>query len=347
MATMSSQDGLPKPALFFYKKCNAEHMKPVGAKCERTKRDQEKRDNSRDSTKKTPKSKIDNENSQDKTLDLILNTMTTLKQKLGAMDERICGLAQQIKPSSKTSTCKSRSRDQTKRRTITELDDDNVAQSSQGAPAAQGSARTLFTQTFSDTAVTFKPLQTPVQAKKSKSDEMGVGPRGSDVTAFLTPQVRSVQPLSSRVEQVWSLTEQEPSRDTRVTDQQTVQDINQGAFNHINQFGIPVRVEGVVNHVQSSRDTRAQGTEKISAEDTGQTMTLETLRTSPIIQQLVEERIAVMESRMHTELQQGVYTCKKSGRYNTSETPHGTPYLRWPNESSLTGTARRRVPLMT
>ena len=123
-----------------------------------------------------------------------------------------------------------------------------------------------------------------------------------------------------------------------------MQDINQSAFNHVDQFGIPVRVQGVVPPAQPSRDTSVQGIEKFTAEDAGQSMTLETLRTNPIIQQLVEERIAVMESRMRTELQQGVYKRKKSGRYNTLETPHGTPQVRWPNEGCLTGTARRRVP---
>ena len=39
MATTSSQDGLLKLALLFCKKCNAEHTKPVGAKCEQTKQE--------------------------------------------------------------------------------------------------------------------------------------------------------------------------------------------------------------------------------------------------------------------------------------------------------------------
>ena len=345
MASTSNQEGLPKPALFFCKKCNGEHVKPVGAKCERLKRDQEKRDNSRDSTKKTPKVKADNENSQEKTLDLVLNTMATLTQQLGAMDERISGLAQKIEPSNKASTRKSRSRDQTKRRTITELDEDMAVQSSQGTSATQASAGTLFTQTFPDTAVSFRSAQTPVQAKKSKCDgETGIAPLAGDTDSFTTPQVRSVQPLSTRVTQAWHHTEPEVPKDTRLVDQQSVEDNTQGIFQHVDQFGIPVRVQGVVNQGQSTRDTRVQGIERISADNTGQSMTLEALRSNPIIQQLVEERVAVMESRMRTELQQGVYKRKKSGRYNTSETPHGTPHLRWPNESCLTGPTRKRVP---
>ena len=345
MASTSSQEGLPKPALFFCKKCNGEHVKPVGAKCERPKRDQEKCDNSRDSTKKTPKVKADNENSQEKTLDLVLNTMATLTQQLGAMDERISGLAQKIELSNKTSTRKSCSRDQTKQRTISELDDDIAVQPSQGASATRASAGTLFTQTFPDMAVSFRSVQTPVQAKKSKCDgETGIAPLGGDMDPFLTPQVRSVQPLSTRIYQAWNHTESEAPKDTRMVEQQSMEDNSQGVFQHVDQFGVPVCVHGVVNQGQLSRDSRVQGIEKIGVENSGQPMTLEVWRSNPIIQQLVEERFAVMESRMHTELQQGVYKRKKSGRYNTSETPHGTPHLRWPNKSCLTGPTRRRVP---
>ena len=34
---------------------------------------------------------------------------------------------------------------------------------------------------------------------------------------------------------------------------------------------------------------------------------------------------------------------RKSGRYNVSDTPHITAHLRWPNESCVIGTARKRV----
>ena len=156
--------------------------------------------------------------------------------------------------------------------------------------------------------------------------------------------MRSVQPLSTRINQAWHHTEPEVPKDTRLVEQQSVKDSTQGVFQHVDQFGVPVRVQGVVNQGQSTRDSRVQGIERISVDNTGQPMTLEALRSNPIIQQLVEERVAVMESRMRTELQQGVYKRKKSGRYNTSETPHGTPHLRWPNESCLMGPTRRRVP---
>ena len=35
-----------------------------------------------------------------------------------------------------------------------------------------------------------------------------------------------------------------------------------------------------------------------------------------MIQQLVEERMAILEMKMKAELQQGIYRRRKSGRYN-------------------------------
>ena len=37
MATNVGQDTLPKPAIWYCKKCNIDHKKPVGVKCEKMK----------------------------------------------------------------------------------------------------------------------------------------------------------------------------------------------------------------------------------------------------------------------------------------------------------------------
>ena len=73
------------------------------------------------------------------------------------------------------------------------------------------------------------------------------------------------------------------------------------------------------------------------------TATLEALKANPFIQQLVEERVAVLESRMRSELQQGSTHRKKSGRYNAADTPCGASHLRWPNESCPVGINRKRA----
>ena len=65
------------------------------------------------------------------------------------------------------------------------------------------------------------------------------------------------------------------------------------------------------------------------------------LRANLFVQQLVEERVTVLESRMKSELQQGNQLRKKSGRYNVADMPHCTPHLRWPNESYLAGSQRK------
>ena len=101
MATNVAADALPKPGMTFCKKCSFEHEKPVGNKCERSKqvaKETEKRDSSRESlpVKKTPKGKVGE--SPDKMLDLVLNTMTNVTEKLSAMDDRITGLASNYQP---------------------------------------------------------------------------------------------------------------------------------------------------------------------------------------------------------------------------------------------------------
>ena len=124
-----------------------------------------------------------------------------------------------------------------------------------------------------------------MQAKKSKCDgEMGIVPLGGDMDLLLTPQARSVQPLSTRTSQTWNPTEPDAPKDTRMVEQQSVEDSSQGVFQHVDQFGVPVRVHGVVYQGQSSRDLCVQGIEKICVENSGQAMTLEALRTNPIIQ---------------------------------------------------------------
>ena len=73
------------------------------------------------------------------------------------------------------------------------------------------------------------------------------------------------------------------------------------------------------------------------------TATLEALKANPFIQQLVEESVAVLESKMKSELQQGNTQRKKSGRYNVADMPCGAPHVRWPNESCPVGINRKRT----
>ena len=58
---------------------------------------------------------------------------------------------------------------------------------------------------------------------------------------------------------------------------------------------------------------------------------------------MVEERLAVLEAKIKLEIQGGMHCRQKSFRYNVLDTPHVTAHLRWPNESYVISTARKRV----
>ena len=118
MAANTPADNLPKPAIGFCKKCNMEHEKPTGNKSERLKSGkEEKRDLSRKTVKKTPKGKAPG--SHEKMMDMMLSMMNSVTEKLASMDERISRLALCIDtPATKTSTRKSHSREQVKRRGV-------------------------------------------------------------------------------------------------------------------------------------------------------------------------------------------------------------------------------------
>ena len=66
-------------------------------------------------------------------------------------------------------------------------------------------------------------------------------------------------------------------------------------------------------------------TERSTANNPIYPPTTDALGSNPLIQQMVEERMAVLEAKMKLEIQGGMQ--------------------RWPNESCVIGTARKRVTL--
>ena len=79
------------------KKCGELHDQPLHGKCERNKNKDEKRDHSHEHpTKKTPRGKSLNENSQEKMLDMVIQTMTGFTDKLTAMEEKLNGLSSHV-----------------------------------------------------------------------------------------------------------------------------------------------------------------------------------------------------------------------------------------------------------
>ena len=137
MATNTPTDNLSRPAIGFCKKCNTEHEKPIGNKYDKSKNvKEEKRDLSRETTKKTSKGKA--ADSQEKMMDLMFNTMNSV-----------------IKPS----TRKSHSQEQVKRRGVSESEETLFGSPPLTHPVIQDGG-TAYSQVFADTAVAIKP--TPV-----------------------------------------------------------------------------------------------------------------------------------------------------------------------------------------
>ena len=96
-----------------------------------------------------------------------------------------------------------------------------------------------------------------------------------------------------------------------------VRDINHNIYRHIDQFGNPVQVQSVVVLLTMMTQQESLPMEKSPEPVAPPPVMLDSLRMNPYIQQLVEERMAVLETRMKSELQQGGSQRKKSGRYKS------------------------------
>ena len=347
--------------LLLCKKCGECHEKPINNKCEKLKAVKEdKRDSSRDSAKKTPRGKPVPETAQgDKVLDLVLNTMSTFTDKLSAMEEKISGLSSHMDSSAEaTPARKSRSREKTKRPEPVDTSDDRLSLFSTGSSLHSGDHSATFTQTFPDTVVTFKP--TPARAKKLKLDiDLGVTPLETTIPKTLDHKFAGTMSHLPKP----SATISRPSVGTTLEWENPVQgppmpvvegkpmlsrDENQN-FQFTDQYGNAVKVQSAVNHPVVQQEPTTYVSEPLfsqtSRELTG-APSMDLLKANPVIQRLVEERVAVLEARMWSELSQGntINNRKKSGRYNVTDTPCAPVHLRWPNEACPAGATRKCTP---
>ena len=77
---------------------------------------------------------------------------------------------------------------------------------------------------------------------------------------------------------------------TETAEKVTIQDVNQNpVFAHVDQFGNPIRVQAAVDTQLMARDYLTQAIGRQGVQDVGNTATLDTLGSNPMIQQLVEE----------------------------------------------------------
>ena len=294
--------------------------------------------------------------SHEKMLDLVMNTMNNVTEKLTAMDDRITGLASRIDTPAKTVSKKSCSREQSKRRGVTDTEEALFASPTGVSVIQEGG--TSYSQVFPDTAVALKPVTTPARPKKQKHTlDLGLTPLNyqptvsTQVTSTISAPTQGsfemgacTQTKVTTSEMVSQGTVLQQSATTNLpTEEITVQDHNQNVvFGHMDQFGNLVRVQGPAESMES-RDVFVPATERNTVMNPVNQPTLDSLHSNPLIQQLVEERMAALEARMKFEIQGGMQKRRKSGRYNVADTPHVTPHLRWPNESCVIGTARKRV----
>ena len=188
----------------------------------------------------------------------------------------------------------------------------------------------------------FKATPTPARAKKAKPDfDLGVQLLGSTVQKTLDYQGVT---QFSKLPRVTSTV----SRPTMTaTTSRDVGDMTTGAGLHnlpvhMDQFGNVVQVQAVLNPTLAVQEVTQQTSESLFTQqhqEIPQTASMDLLKANPLIQRLVEEHVAVLEARMKTELSQGnPNNCKKSGRYNTTDTPCAPPYRRilplWSNKET-------------
>ena len=340
------------------KKCGELHEKPLHAKCERLKNKEEKRDNSHEhSTKKTPRGKAAGENSQDKMLELVLQTMSGFTEKLSAMEERISGLTSGMNPAGNesytgplsdttkngntTGKRQSRSREKNKRGELFATSEGETTLFTSPLPVNRTLENSTYAQTFPDTAVLVR--QTPARAKKHKGDtDLGVTPLANITpTGGETPYapkniLPKVTPNTASVS--WPV-----NLDTHHggLGEMGGKQVDQNFNMLTDQYGNPVEIQGLAPKVDTQQGEPLFTTDM---QEPTSAQSLEFLRTNPYLQKLVENRVAVLEARMRNELQQGnLTTRKKSGRYNVSETTCAPTHLRWPNESCLTRATRKRT----
>ena len=87
----------------------------------------------------------------------------------------------------------------------------------------------------------------------------------------------------------------------------TEQDCNQNTlFGHIDQFGNLVKVQSPTETTMESRDVFVPPTEFSTVNEPTSAPTIDILRSNPLIRQMVEERLAVLEAKMKLDIQGGM-----------------------------------------
>ena len=184
----------------------------------------------------------------------------------------------------------------------------------------QNDGSSLFTQTFRDTVITFKTNPTPARAKNPKPDlDLGLRPLEKSVQKSLDyksvpdssklPRVTSTitRPAASSV-MAWENAVNISEVAQQDMGEKLQRDMNFNLPVHTDQYGNGVQVEAPINQGTMQQDMGFQGPEPIFTQpiqDTPQAPNIDLLRANPVIQRLVEERVALLKARMKSEFSQG------------------------------------------
>ena len=130
----------------------------------------------------------------------------------------------------------------------------------------------------------------------------------TDVISQVVTQ--SAKDYSDIQTQAWSVppTVSHAQGNSGTIEKTTTQDINQNpVFAHVDQFGNPVRVQATVGPQIYTRELSIAMGEQQVTQNVGNITSLEALRSNPMIQHLVDKQMAIVETKMRAELQQGIY----------------------------------------
>ena len=197
-------------------------------------------------------------NNQDKMMEAMLASMTLFTEKLSAMEERISSLTK-VQDGGETSVRKSRSHEKKRRESTDESQEPTFTTPH---PVVQSDEGISYSRVFLDTAVTFKAFAMPTRAKKQKGDpELGVTPLTQE---FIPPTPMRLAASSSLSRATLTITRpvpslttsqgwesgmsnlQEMNNDIPTVNKQPSRDFNQNILMHTDQFGNPVRIQGIV-----------------------------------------------------------------------------------------------------
>ena len=176
---------------------------------------------------------------------------------------------------------------------------------------------TSYSQVFLDIEVALKPLTTPARAKKQKPTlDLGITPLKYETTSraqatttvsALTQVVTdNVTRTPANVGVSWTLPKEPTQQLPMITNEDvTIQYCNQNTlFRHMDEFGNLVKVQGPVESTVESRDVFVPATERSIVSEPTPAPIMDILRSNPLIQQMVEERLAVLEAKMKLDFRE-------------------------------------------